>query len=44
MPKLDGFGVLEYMRSNGILETIPVSIISGVVNKSLQFLFVSKIS
>ena len=29
MPKVDGFGVLEYMRQNGYLEKIPVSIISG---------------
>ena len=29
MPKIDGFGVLEHMRSNGLLEKIPVSIISG---------------
>ena len=33
MPKVDGFGVLEYMRSNGILENIPVSIISGDSSK-----------
>ncbi|MBR3210659.1 MAG: response regulator [Bacilli bacterium] len=33
MPKVDGFGVLEYMRSNGILEKIPVSIISGDSSK-----------
>lgn len=33
MPKVDGFGVLEHMRSNGLLETIPVSIISGDSSK-----------
>ena len=29
MPKIDGFGVLEYMRQNNYLDKIPVSIISG---------------
>lgn len=29
MPKVDGFGVLEYMRQNDLLDDIPVSIISG---------------
>lgn len=29
MPKVDGFGVLEYMRQNDLLEKMPVSIISG---------------
>ena len=33
MPKVDGFGVLEHMRSNGLLEKIPVSIISGDSSK-----------
>lgn len=33
MPKLDGFGVLEHMRSNGLLEKMPVSIISGDSSK-----------
>ena len=33
MPKVDGFGVLEFMRSNGYLEKIPVSIISGDSSK-----------
>jgi len=33
MPKVDGFGVLEHMRSNGLLESIPVSIISGDSSK-----------
>ena len=33
MPKVDGFGVLEHMRSNGLLDTIPVSIISGDSSK-----------
>lgn len=28
MPKLDGFGVLEFMRANRIIETIPVIMIS----------------
>ena len=34
MPKVDGFGVLEYMRSNGLLDKIPVSIISGDSSKA----------
>lgn len=33
MPKVDGFGVLEFMRSNGYLSKIPVSIISGDSSK-----------
>ncbi|MBP5678313.1 MAG: response regulator [Bacilli bacterium] len=33
MPKVDGFGVLEHMRSNGYLEKMPVSIISGDSSK-----------
>lgn len=33
MPKLDGFGVLEHMRSNDYLEKMPVSIISGDSSK-----------
>ena len=33
MPKVDGFGVLEFMRKNGYLEEIPVSIISGDSSK-----------
>ena len=34
MPKVDGFGVLEHMRSNGLLDKIPVSIISGDSSKA----------
>ena len=34
MPKVDGFGVLEFMRSNDYLDTIPVSIISGDSSKA----------
>ena len=33
MPKIDGFGVLEYMRQNDYLDKIPVSIISGDCSK-----------
>ena len=33
MPKIDGFGVLEYMRDHDYLEKIPVSIISGDSSK-----------
>ena len=33
MPKVDGFTVLEFMRQNGILGEIPVSIISGDSSK-----------
>jgi CheY-like chemotaxis protein len=33
MPKIDGFGVLEYMRIHSYLEKIPVSIISGDSSK-----------
>ena len=33
MPKVDGFEVLEHMRSNGYLERMPVSIISGDSSK-----------
>ena len=33
MPNVDGFGVLEHMRSNGLLEKMPVSIISGDSSK-----------
>ena len=33
MPKVDGFGVLEHMRSHNLLEKIPVSIISGDSSK-----------
>jgi len=33
MPKVDGFGVLEYMRENDLLEKIPVSIITGDSSK-----------
>jgi len=29
MPKLDGFGVLEYMKENNLLESIPVIMITG---------------
>ena len=34
MPKVDGFGVLEYMRQNDYLDKIPVSIISGDSSKA----------
>lgn len=34
MPKIDGFGVLEYMRQNDYLDKIPVSIISGDSSKA----------
>lgn len=34
MPKVDGFAVLEFMRQSGMLETIPVSIISGDSSKA----------
>ena len=33
MPKVDGFAVLEFMRQNGLLGEIPVSIISGDSSK-----------
>ncbi len=33
MPKVDGFGVLEYMRQNDLLKKMPVSIISGDSSK-----------
>ena len=33
MPKVDGFGVLEFMRQNELLEKMPVSIISGDSSK-----------
>lgn len=33
MPKVDGFGVLEHMRQNGLLQKMPVSIISGDSSK-----------
>ena len=33
MPKVDGFGVLEFMRQNDLLERMPVSIISGDSSK-----------
>lgn len=33
MPKIDGFGVLEYMRENDLLKDMPVSIISGDSSK-----------
>ncbi len=33
MPKVDGFAVLEFMRQNGVLGEIPVSIISGDSSK-----------
>ena len=33
MPKVDGFAVLEFMRQNGLLEKMPVSIISGDSSK-----------
>ena len=29
MPKIDGFQVLEFFKSNGIFGTIPVTIITG---------------
>lgn len=29
MPKLDGFGVLEFMKENNLLQKMPVSVISG---------------
>ncbi|MBQ3306982.1 MAG: response regulator [Bacilli bacterium] len=33
MPKIDGFGVLEYMKNHDYLDKIPVSIISGDSSK-----------
>ncbi len=33
MPKKDGFAVLDYMQENGLLESMPVSIISGDSSK-----------
>ena len=33
MPKVDGFAVLEYMRSNNLFKKMPVSIISGDSSK-----------
>ena len=33
MPKLDGFGVLEYIKSNNLFKKMPVSIISGDSSK-----------
>ena len=33
MPKVDGFAVLEFMRSNNLLSKMPVSIISGDSSK-----------
>lgn len=33
MPKVDGFAVLEFMKENGLLKKMPVSIISGDSSK-----------
>ena len=33
MPKLDGFGVLEFMKQNDLFKKMPVSIISGDSSK-----------
>ena len=35
MPKVDGFGVLEYFKENNLFSRYPVSIISGVDDKDL---------
>ena len=29
MPKIDGFAVLDYLNSNNLLGTMPVTVISG---------------
>ena len=33
MPKVDGFAVLDFMKENGLLSKMPVSIISGDSSK-----------
>ena len=33
MPKVDGFAVLDFMKENGLLKKMPVSIISGDSSK-----------
>ena len=33
MPKVDGFAVLDFMKANGLLKKMPVSIISGDSSK-----------
>lgn len=42
MPNVDGFAVLDFMRENNLLKTIPVSIISGdsskeTINKAFSY-------
>ena len=49
MPKIDGFGVLEYMRENNLLEKMPVSIISGdstkdTINRAFTYEIVDMLS
>ena len=49
MPKLDGFGVLEYMKENDLLKKMPVSIISGdsskeTIDKAFEYPIVDMLS
>ena len=36
MPKMDGFGVLDYLNRNNYLSKIPVAIISGDYSKETR--------
>ena len=49
MPKLDGFGVLEFMKENDLLKKMPVSIISGdsskeTIDKAFEYPIVDMLS
>ena len=36
MPVLDGFGVLEYMKQNELLDSVPVILITGEVSSESE--------
>lgn len=49
MPKLDGFGVLDFMNQNNLLKKMPVSIISGdsskeTIDKAFQYQIVDMLT
>ena len=49
MPKVDGFAVLDFLKQNGLLSKMPVTIISGdsssdAINKAFTYEIVDMIN
>ena len=49
MPKIDGFGVLDYIKENGLEDKMPVTVVSGEqdinqVNKVFNYQIVDMIN